>query len=74
MSNQKLYRHLKRGTTYRILHYGVMSSTDPSIDGLPAVVYQSEEDGNIWIRTSAEFFDGRFEELKSAAVSIGAHP
>lgn len=70
-------RHKKRGTTYRVLHGAVMQSTHwrdthykVPADGRTVVVYQSEDDGSVWVRPSEEFEDGRFEEL-SQPTSAG---
>ncbi|MGC2853914.1 DUF1653 domain-containing protein [Novispirillum sp. DQ9] len=51
-----LYRHLKRGTVYEVLH------EDAKIEATQerAVVYRCTTDGTIWVRPHAEFFDGRF--------------
>lgn len=70
-----LYRHKKRGTTYRILHgheYGdctASSATVAQIDHEPMVVYQDIADGRVWVRPRSEFFDGRFEELTERSLS-----
>ena len=69
----ELYRHRKRGTTYRILHgdeYGTCfasSSSVAQIDHEPMIVYQDIADGRVWVRPRSEFFDGRFEKLPRAA-------
>ena len=59
------YRHKKRGSTYRIIHYGTMqcSTYVPYIDNEPVIIYQCEEDDKIWVRLEKEFFDGRFEKI-----------
>ncbi len=55
-----IYRHKKRGSTYKILHEGaVIEATEEK-----AVVYQCLESGIIWIRPETEFFDGRFERIE----------
>lgn len=64
-----LWRHKKRGTTYRILHgekYAdctASSATITQIDHEPFVVYQDVADGKVWVRPRSEFFDGRFEPV-----------
>ena len=66
------WRHKKRGTTYRVLHEGTMSSAKVSVvDDEPMVVYQAESDGRIWVRPTAEFYDGRFEVLRRARAARG---
>lgn len=52
------WRHVKRGSTYRIVALGLLESTRRY-----CVVYQEEDGGQIWIRPLAEFLDGRFEHL-----------
>lgn len=72
----KTYKHKKRGTTYTIIGEGRMSvsadwhmtvqkmsgTAQFHVDMEEVVIYQGE-DGNIWVRPKAEFFDGRFEEV-----------
>ena len=68
------YRHKKRGSVYRVLHEGTMSTSEiPRMDDEPMVVYQCETDSKIWVRPVAEFYDGRFEELPAltAAPAVG---
>ena len=59
---QKLYRHKKRGSTYRILHEAVLQ-LEGLYDMAPVVVYQDIANGSVWVRLRKEFFDGRFEEI-----------
>lgn len=54
------YRHKKTGGTYKVL---LADNVRCEWDLTPAIVYQSEHDGSIWIRPYSEFHDGRFEPL-----------
>lgn len=58
---EKLWRHKKRGTIYRILHQGSMNWDNSLYDRSPVVIYQDIHQGNVEVRPRAEFFDGRFE-------------
>ena len=59
------WRHVKRGTTYRVLFEAAkVSSIDAMLDDMTMVVYQGEADGLVWVRPAREFFDGRFEALE----------
>lgn len=58
------YKHRIRGTTYRVLYEAAKaSSIIDALDDMTFVVYQSETDGQVWVRPAIEFFDGRFERL-----------
>lgn len=71
---ETIYRHKKRGTTYRILHkakfqYSASEEFDYSgtinfyLDDTGVVVYQDVDDPTkVWVRPWDQFFDGRFEE------------
>lgn len=48
-------KHLKTGGIYRVLCVGKIEATLE-----PVVVYQSQKDGEVWIRPLGEFIDGRF--------------
>ncbi len=59
------YRHRIRGTTYRVLFEAAKAqSSIVVLEDMTMVVYQSEADGQVWVRPAIEFFDGRFEEIK----------
>jgi hypothetical protein len=49
-------KHLKTGGMYRVL---CVARIEANLD--LAVVYESESDGEKWIRPVIEFLDGRFE-------------
>jgi hypothetical protein len=66
------YRHKVRGTTYRVLYEAAKASSIISaLDEMTMVVYQSEEDGLVWVRPASEFFDGRFELVGHAQRALG---
>jgi len=108
MTELKIYRHVKRGTIYRVLGRAQVLTDRPLVDmeevcifrgviendmlvcsakgmnyyssnfvlrgrvqasiplkyGYVVVVYQSEKDASLWVRTPTEFEDGRFEKIK----------
>jgi hypothetical protein len=56
-----LYRHIKTGGLYLLLGDCLIES-----DKTLAVIYRSMSDGQVWVRPTKEFFDGRFEFIDSA--------
>lgn len=52
------FRHKVRGSTYELLMLGKLEH-----DLEPVVIYRAESGGQIWVRPTLEFFDGRFERL-----------
>lgn len=55
----RIYRHKKTGGLYRVVFSeAVIEATLET-----AVVYRSVDDGPVWVRPYAEFFDGRFEQV-----------
>ncbi len=54
------YRHLKRGTTYRVLYEAAKASS------IVAALDDMTMDGLVWVRPAIEFFDGRFERIPAA--------
>ncbi len=53
------HRH-KKGGAYRYLYEGFLES-DRS-----AIVVYDDPDGNVWVRSTHEFFDGRFTPIGAA--------
>ena len=53
----EMWKHTKRGTTYRILYLATMQSEISSLDNTLFVVYQSVavEEKKIWIRSVKDF-------------------
>lgn len=45
--------------------YAFICEAKLEADLSPVIVYQSLEHGTIWVRPRAEFFDGRFKEVRS---------
>lgn len=60
--NKFTHRHVKRGTLYRWHATGRMQASTPVSDMDQVEIYQGE-DGQWWVRPTAEFNDGRFEEV-----------
>lgn len=56
------WRHRVRGSEYVVLAVGMMQDADPDIDYRRVVVYRGD-DGMVWVRSLAEFTDGRFVEV-----------
>jgi hypothetical protein len=54
--NIMTYTHKKTGRKYTVLHANALNEADMS----RVVIYRAEQDGEIWVRDRAEFFDGRF--------------
>lgn len=57
-------QHVKRGTTYIILGTALLQTEVPIDDNTELTVYQSTDDGRIWVRPTAEFEDGRFVKVE----------
>lgn len=51
-----IYRHVKTGGLYLLLGDCLIES-----DKTMAIIYKSLEDGQVWVRPTKDFFDGRFE-------------
>lgn len=57
-------KHVKRGTSYRVLGVGKIQTETPLRDHAEIMIYQGETDGLLWVRSLEEFWDGRFEPLE----------
>lgn len=68
---QPTHRHKKRGSTYRVIAEGRLQ-VDADLDNEKVVVYRGE-DGQVWVRPTYEFNDGRFEALPAAPLPEGTH-
>lgn len=72
-----LYQHVKTKGIYKLIGYGRMqagywgdhhpqmplTSHGKSVDMREVAIYQSINDGSIWVRPREEFEDGRFKRL-----------
>lgn len=56
------HRHVKRGGTYTLEGQGKLQTDTPLGDMTELVAYRGE-DGALWFRAPAEFFDGRFSPV-----------
>lgn len=54
--SKPIYLHEKSNTQYELLAFGLNES-----DCMPMVVYRNLDDNLVWIRSSKDFFDGRFK-------------
>lgn len=65
-----IWRHKKRGTTYRVLTYAASLQCsgapefEEEFEDDNFVVYQNTETGAIYVRPEPEFRDGRFEVVE----------
>jgi len=60
---RKRIKHIKRGTTYRIVGRASIQISTSIKDGDVVYVYESEDDGKWYARPITEFTLDRFEEL-----------
>lgn len=61
-----VWKHKKRGTSYRIQDYKVRAQCEtPLQDGEYVMLYYNIEDGTYSVRRAAEFHDGRFEKVNA---------
>lgn len=58
------FKHLKRGSSYALVGDLTVQTKTPVVDGEVLLTYIDEK-GAMWGRREAEFFDGRFEEIKA---------
>jgi hypothetical protein len=57
-------RHIKRGSTYRVIGRGKVQTDQMLFDDEDVVIYRGEADGKFWVREPREFDDpARFEVL-----------
>jgi hypothetical protein len=54
----QLLKHLKTGGHYKILHLAKLESTKEDV-----YVYEALINHTIWVRSSAQMLDGRFEPI-----------
>lgn len=62
----KRYRHKVRGSTYTVMGEVTLQTSARVSDGAQLTVYSADETGELWVRPSHEFYDGRFEETGPA--------
>lgn len=65
MSKTEVWMHVKSGGVYRVSGECLIEATMTE-----AVIYQSLEDGQTWVRPSHEFYDGRFVNIDSEGLKI----
>lgn len=54
----EIWQHLKSGGLYVVIGHCLIEA-----DLTPATIYRSLFDGETWVRPTAEFEDGRFQNL-----------
>lgn len=59
-------RHVKRGSTYRVIGEAEVQCAVMVEEGDRLTVYRCDTDGKLWARPTAEFRDGRFEPAKES--------
>jgi len=65
MSKTEVWMHVKSGGVYRVSGNCLIEATMTE-----AVIYQSLEDGQTWVRPAHEFYDGRFANIDSEGLKI----
>lgn len=53
-----LYKHTKTGNIYNVICHGKLEHN------LKQVVIYESLDGEVWVRSLAEFYDGRFQKVE----------
>jgi hypothetical protein len=60
------WRHRKRGSVYPLVEEARLQTDGATLSDMePMRVYRAA-DGSLWVRSAAEFHDGRFEELSAS--------
>lgn len=62
--DESFWVHKKRGSKYSIIGYATVQTGTEIKDNAKAVIYKDTEN-NYYVREPKEFFDGRFEEIKT---------
>lgn len=57
------HRHLKRGSTYRVIGTAMLQASTGPVGEAAALVIYKDEKGRLWARAETEFDDGRFEPI-----------
>lgn len=63
------WRHTTRGTVYVEIGRGCFQTAHPGaeyLDDQQVVIYQAESGGQVWVRPTYEFLDGRFERVEDS--------
>lgn len=67
---ERRFRHKTRGTEYTLIGNGkAQCSPSGLLDDENIVLYRGD-DGSLWARRYAEFWDGRFEEIDTALAAL----
>jgi len=75
MQDGQRVKHKKRGTTYVVVDKATLQYSGRLDDMTPMIVYRSEDDGRLWVRSEKDFNDGRFEKIDAAlAHCAGGSP
>jgi hypothetical protein len=67
MAGVKLWKHLKRGTTYEVVsddagfQWSGNNAIEEHLQEHPLTVYRDIHSGKVYVRPTKEFLDGRFE-------------